>query len=246
MYKVTLNAYSSPTTNYGFFISQFSTLLYTFQAIVVSSIIMIRDYKSFRDMFMQTPTSVFLSMGLLDSASATLGAIAGKSCLVMFAWTPERICFQFHALKWSPCTPCTGVNCPGELQTVLNQLVIPITMVGAASFLKATFEPFQIWGSIFILLGAIVASANYLFTSSDSTTDTTSSSTAVVSVAVIIYVLSVVPSAVSNIYKEQKMKEQDMNEVHTSTLVSFWQLWFGFIYLPLLALPQLGTCQYCC
>jgi hypothetical protein len=81
MYKVTLNAYSSPTTNYGFFISQFSTLLYTFQAIVVSGIIMIRDYKSFRDMFMQTPTSVFLSMGLLDSASATLGAIAGKATL---------------------------------------------------------------------------------------------------------------------------------------------------------------------
>jgi drug/metabolite transporter (DMT)-like permease len=144
------------------------------------------------------------------------------------------------------------VNCPGELQTVLNQLVIPITMVGAASFLKASFEPFQIWGSVFILLGAIVASSNYLFTtsagstdsttdSSSSITDTTSPGTAVVSVAVIIYVLSVVPSAVSNIYKEQKMKEQDMNEVHTSTLVSFWQLWFGFIYLPLLALPQLGT-----
>jgi drug/metabolite transporter (DMT)-like permease len=149
------------------------------------------------------------------------------------------------------------VNCPGELQTVLNQLVIPITMVGAASFLKAKFEPFQIWGSIFILLGAIVASSNYLLsstadttdsndTSKTSTTGTTSTSTAVVSVAVIIYVLSVVPSAVSNIYKEQKMKEQDMNEVHTSTLVSFWQLWFGFLYLPLLALPQLGTLSLVC
>lgn len=77
LYKVTLNAFSSPTTNYGFFISQFSTLMYTCQAILVSVILIIRDYNSFRNMFMQTPTMVFIYMGLLDSASATLGAIAG-------------------------------------------------------------------------------------------------------------------------------------------------------------------------
>ena len=141
-----------------------------------------------------------------------------------------------------------GVNCPGELQTVLNQLVIPITMVGASVFLKDSFEWFQIWGSLFILLGAIVASSNYMMTSDDAATDTGGGSstgritgTATVSAAVTLYVLSVIPSALSNIYKEGKMKEQDMNEVHTSTLVSFWQLWFGFLYLPLLALPQLGA-----
>ena len=135
---------------------------------------------------------------------------------------------------------CTGVNCPGELQTVLNQMVIPITMIGAASFLKAKFETFQIWGSVFILLGAIVASSDYLLHGGSSEDGTVSSNAAVVSAAVALYVISVVPSAASNIYKESKMKEQDMNEVHTSTLVSFWQLWFGFLYLPLLALPQLG------
>lgn len=141
----------------------------------------------------------------------------------------------------------SGVNCPGELQTVLNQMVIPITMIGAAWFLKARFESFQIWGSCFILLGAIVASSDYLLSGNGTEeSETGSSTTAVVSVAVVLYTLSVVPSAVSNIYKESKMKEQDMNEVHTTTLVSFWQLWFGFIYLPLLALPQLGKRTVCC
>jgi len=222
LYKATLNAFSSPTTNYGFFISQFSSLMYTVQAVIVSGVIIAYNPNSFKDIF-KTPASVYVYMGLMDSASATIGAIA-------------------------------GVNCPGMLQTILNQLVIPITMIGAYLFLKSRFESFQIWGSLFILLGAIVASANYLFggpaSSADSSMDgaadsgaaeaPSSATTAMVSAAVVLYFLSVIPSAVSNIYKDSKMKEQDMNEVHTSTLVAWWQLWFGFMYLPLMALPALG------
>ena len=161
-----------------------------------------------------------------------------------------------------------GAYCPGEVQTVLNQLIIPITMVGAAGFLNAKFESFQIWGSIFILSGAIVASSGYFFTttedsaaglnitdsSSDSSGDSSTTASvakvtsAMVSAAVFLYFLSVIPSALSNIYKEGKMKEQDMSEVHTSTVVAFWQLWFGFLFLPLMSLPALGRCSfvYCC
>lgn len=79
LYKASLNAFSSPTTNYGFFTSQFSTLMYTVQAIAVSIALMVHDFRSFREAFMQTPMSVFIIMGLLDSASATLGAISGAS-----------------------------------------------------------------------------------------------------------------------------------------------------------------------
>ena len=148
---------------------------------------------------------------------------------------------------------------------MLNQLIIPITMVGAAGFLNAKFESFQIWGSIFILSGAIVASSGYFFTSTEDSTaglnitdsssgdsSTTTSvakvTSAMVSAAVFLYFLSVIPSALSNIYKEGKMKEQDMSEVHTSTVVAFWQLWFGFLFLPLMSLPALGRCSlvYCC
>ena len=61
-----------------------------------------------------------------------------------------------------------------------------------------------------------------------------------VSAAIVVYFLSVLPSAFSNIYKEQQMKVHNMHEVHTSTLVSFYQLWIGFCFVPLLALPALG------
>ena len=36
------------------------------------------------------------------------------------------------------------------------------------------------------------------------------------------------------------MKSENLNEVHTSTLVSFWQLITGFAFLPLLSLRELG------
>jgi len=115
-------------------------------------------------------------------------------------------------------------------------------MVGAYGLLNSRFESFQIWGSAFILLGAIVASSNYLFQRSPSAdTPHDSAATAMVSAAVILYIVSVVPSALSNIYKDGKMKEQDMNEVHTSTIVAFWQLWCSFLFLPLMSLPALGT-----
>lgn len=138
---------------------------------------------------------------------------------------------------------------------MLNQLIIPVTMVGAYALLKSRFESFQIWGSAFILLGAVVASSNYLFRSSptadlSTNTDGTDSSppdaaaTAMVSAAVILYIISVIPSALSNIYKDGKMKEQDMNEVHTSTIVAFWQLWCSFLFLPLMSLPALGKIAY--
>eukprot|EP01032_Pedospumella_encystans_P023765 gene23765-26895_t len=222
LYKATLNAFSSPTTNYAFFASQFSNMMYTIQAIVVSGIIIANNPGSYKDIF-KTPASVFVKMGLLDSASATMGAIA-------------------------------GANCPGMLQTILNQLIIPMTMVGAYFFLKSRFESFQIWGSLFIVIGAMVASLSYLFvanpdndaeTSTDASNDgSMSTSTAIVTAAVILYFISEFPGAFSNVYKDSKMKEQDMHEVHTTTLVSWWQLWFGFLFLPLMAIPALGGLTY--
>lgn len=220
LYKATLNAFSSPTTNYGFFASQFSNMMYTFQALIVSGILIAKNPSSYKEIF-KTPASVFVKMGLLDSASGTMGAIA-------------------------------GVNCPGMLQTIPNQLIIPMTMVGAYFYLQTRFESFQIWGSLFIVLGAMVASMSYLFVNSDSKASevsednhgadgsSNSASAAIVTAAVILYFISEFPGAFSNVYKDSKMKEQDMHEVHTTTLVSWWQLWFGFLFLPLMAIPSLG------
>ena len=76
LYKAALNAFSSPTTNYGFFASQFSILLYVFQALIFSIFVVARDFNSIKELF-RIPQKVYLCMGFLDSASGTLGAIAG-------------------------------------------------------------------------------------------------------------------------------------------------------------------------
>ena len=211
LFKIALNAFSSKTTNYGFFVSQFSTLLYTLQAIIVSVILLWRSPRSKLDMSVSSQPT-YMAMGFLDAASATLGAIA-------------------------------GVNCPGELQTILNQMVIPFTMLFSLFFLRSKFEQYQVWGSMLILVGTILASSDYIFAYTNSPLASASQMTKIVLVTSIgLYFFSVIPSGFSNVYKEWKMKELDMNEVHISTAVSFWQLWIGFIFLPLMAIPQLGKC----
>lgn len=212
LFKITLNSFSSSRTNYGFFVSQFSTFLYTFQALLVSLILMWRDPVSVSNLTVKNQ-SVYLYMGSLDAASATLGAIA-------------------------------GAYCPGGMQTILNQLIIPLTMIGAVLVLGTRFDRHQIWGSSFIIFGSIVASSSYFFNSptpsSSSSSDPSSSSFMSLSASITLYFFSILPCAMSNIYKERVMKEMDMNEVHTSTVVSFWQLWIGFLFLPLLSLKSLG------
>lgn len=137
-----------------------------------------------------------------------------------------------------------GAFCPGEVQTILNQMVIPLTMISSYLFLGTTFETSQLWGSGLILIGAIVASSDYLFNPSSSSAVVTGGHGISLSVSIALYFLSVIPSALSNIYKEGKMKEMDLNEFHTSTIVSFWQLWVGFAFLPLMSLPSLGGLSY--
>jgi hypothetical protein len=76
LYKATLNSFSSATTNYGFFVSQFSSLFYVIPAILFSVVLIIKDYQTFKDA-VKIPHRWYLFMALLDSASAIMGAIAG-------------------------------------------------------------------------------------------------------------------------------------------------------------------------
>ena len=206
-YKLTLNAFSSPTTNYGFFVNQFSTLMYTVQAVIVSAGLVWQQPDSWKES-LKSPQSIFIIMGLLDGASSTLSTVSGAFC-------------------------------PGELQTILNQSIIPMTMVSAYAFIHTKFQGFQIWGSCLIILGAIVASSDYFFVSGGDD-DQSAQTTRGHPVAIMIFIMSILPSAFSNVYKEKCMKEDDMNEVHTTTFVSFWQILVGFAFLPILALPSLG------
>jgi hypothetical protein len=196
-------------------VSQFSILIYIGQAATLSLFVFWKHPETLTELY-RLPQSIFFWMGSLDSGSSTIGGIAGAFC-------------------------------PGEVQTILNQMVIPLTMISSYVFLGTTFETSQLWGSGLILIGALAASSDYLFNSSSpSSSDNTATSGHGISlsVSIALYFLSVIPSALSNIYKESKMKEMDLNEFHTSTIVSFWQLWVGFVFLPLMSLPSLGGLSY--
>lgn len=153
LYKMTLNSFSSSRTNYGFFVSQFSTFLYLGQAIIVSVSLLCIESKievkgnkkgfigAFYDIF-KVPQYIFFIMGFLDAGSSTLGTIA-------------------------------GAYCPGELQTLLNQSIIPITLVLSTYILNIRFKTFQIIGSFIILFGAGLASSGFLFSSKSSASSST-------------------------------------------------------------------------
>ena len=108
--------------------------------------------------------------------------------------------------------------------------------------LGTTYKAYQLLGSGTIVAGAIVASADYLFNGDGSGGDDVSTGTQQMGIAaaVVLYFVSMIPSGFSNIYKENQMKINDMHEVHTSTIVSFWQLIVGFLFLPMLRFQALG------
>jgi len=143
-------------------------------------------------------------MGLLDAASSTLGAIGG-------------------ALT------------PGQLQTLLNQTIIPFTIVISRLYLGTEFNKNQIVGASLVFFGAGVAGLPYFFKDQSPFPDPYERADAgTVSISIAIFAVSVVPSAMSNVYKEKAMKGKDLDVYFTTTGISIWQELLGFLFLPLL------------
>jgi drug/metabolite transporter (DMT)-like permease len=55
-----------------------------------------------------------------------------------------------------------GALTPGQLQTLLNQTIIPITIAISAFYLNQTFKPNQLIGATCIMGGSILASVPFL------------------------------------------------------------------------------------
>ena len=59
-------------------------------------------------------------------------------------------------------------------------------------------------------------------------------------ISILIFTSSIIPSAMSNVYKESKMKARDLDVYLTTTMISVWQEILGFAFLPLLSLKAMG------
>ena len=68
-----------------------------------------------------------------------------------------------------------GALTPGQLQTLLGQTIIPITILLSIVYIKEKFKTNQIVGAVLILLGSILASVPFLLGGSDDDEGSTSS-----------------------------------------------------------------------
>mmetsp|Transcript_26600 Transcript_26600/g.83209 ORF Transcript_26600/g.83209 Transcript_26600/m.83209 type:complete len:452 (-) Transcript_26600:2912-4267(-) len=175
---------------------------------------------------MAIPAGMIAVMGLLDSLGGFLSTIGG-------AYTP------------------------GPMQTLLNQTVIPLTLFMSACFLGIRFNTPQCVGAFVILCGASVALVPSFVGEGDDEGESKpdksvehgqhhggDAATMVMKaswVGPLIFFLSVVPAAFSNVYKEAAFNKVAHADVYILTsVVSTLQVIIGFALLPLLALPGFG------
>jgi hypothetical protein len=120
-----------------------------------------------------------------------------------------------------------GKGTSGTLQTLLFQAVIPLTMVLAIIFLKEKYTLFQYFGAGGVILGVFISFIPSLGDNSNI-------------LLVLVYFSSVIPTAISSIYKEHSLKKMFVNMFYLQAWVSLFQFLCSFLFLPINMLPVIG------
>ena len=126
-----------------------------------------------------------------------------------------------------------GVNTPGSVQALLQQIIIPATMILSFIIVRARFYCLQYLGALIILIGAVVAVVPQVLHPTDAEGQKTQW------YSIMIFAISNIPPAGSIIAKEYIMK-QGVDVFLVSCLVSWCQLIVSWAYTPLLSLHYLG------
>ena len=135
----------------------------------------------------------------------------------------------------------------GGNQALLTNAVIPVTMLLSYFILHQRFLSTQYIGSVVIMLGigAVLLPQLFpswsLFTSEhDSGGEVGQDDNSDLPLFNFLFLLSVIPSALSSIYKELAFVDADIDANYLQSWVSLWQSLFGFLLIPLNTLPFLG------
>ncbi|KAK5575544.1 hypothetical protein RB653_006677 [Dictyostelium firmibasis] len=117
-----------------------------------------------------------------------------------------------------------GISTSGSLQQLLNQAIIPFTMIASFIFLKERYSLIQLGGATVILSGVVIAlipslvggssGGNILFYN-------------------FFYLISVIPGALSNVYKDIAFKSIDMDVWYLQFWDCLYQSLFGSILFPI-------------
>ena len=120
----------------------------------------------------------------------------------------------------------------GSVQQLLNQSLIPFTMLSSYAFLGTRASRCEVGGAIVILLGAFVVLLPSLMGDSRSITSHP--------FAQMLYMSSNVPYSMSYVYKEHGFKNLAIHVVFLTQWVSIYQLLLGFLFAPLQLIPGFG------
>jgi hypothetical protein len=124
-------------------------------------------------------------------------------------------------------------NTPATLQNIINQTIIPITMLATAVIIRVRYQWLKIGGAGIIMLGAGVAIIPLFF-------DTGSNKIDFVWYAVLIYFLNNIPQSLSNVTKELAFNGLDMDVWYLGAWVGWFQVLFTAAMLPLTVFPAFG------
>ncbi|RHY34388.1 hypothetical protein DYB32_000959 [Aphanomyces invadans] len=111
----------------------------------------------------------------------------------------------------------------GNLSNVLGQVSLPITMILSRCLLQTQYKRAHVVGAILVLYGAFVCMIP-IFRGEVALNSPDPSA-----LWILLYIVSCIPSAGANVYKEIGMKDVDLDVWYANAWISFYQVFWGLL-----------------
>ncbi|OQR98790.1 Drug/Metabolite Transporter (DMT) Superfamily [Achlya hypogyna] len=143
-------------------------------------------------------------------------------------------CFAWMALLDTVCCLMAAFPTPhigGNLANVLGQVNLPFNMVMSFVFLKTKYRRIHVLGAILVVYGGLVDMIPIL----QGNTNQNSPDPSVFWISM--YILAMIPSAASNVYKEIALKDIDLDIWYTNAWISAYQVGWGLLTMWTIRIP---------
>ena len=124
-----------------------------------------------------------------------------------------------------------AVYTPGQIQPLIQQALIPLTMVFSCFCLKSRYNVWELVGAVLMLVGTGLSIVPSIVSEDNSNTRW---------YACVIYFCSNIPMAGSGVYKEVAFRKQEVDVWFLSQWVAIYQFLISFVFVPLLVIPFVG------
>mmetsp|Transcript_38105 Transcript_38105/g.89271 ORF Transcript_38105/g.89271 Transcript_38105/m.89271 type:complete len:375 (+) Transcript_38105:79-1203(+) len=127
---------------------------------------------------------------------------------------------------------------PGSLTLLLNQLLIPFTMLIARARFQTRYQKEEALGAGLIVVGACLSALTQLLMQGEATVDADAEARWY---AIVLYALGHLPLAMSAVYKEATFDDAHLDVWYVTQWVSIVQFFASFFLIPALVLPGFGS-----